>query len=270
MSNNRVVLITGISSGIGRAMAVQLVQNGFTVFGTCRDADQMTDLEGIEVLSLDVTDEASVDACVEHVVQAAGHIDILVNNAGQLLLGAIEDTCMEEAKAQFETNFFGVVRMTQAVLLHMRRQQHGHIVNISSVAGLVGVPFIGFYSAGKFALEGFSEALWHEVKPLGINVSLVEPGFINTLIGNHAVVVPASIKDYSPARENFAHAYHEHLQSSPGPESVADDVVRIVNTRTPKLRYRSGWKAGLIFYLSRLIPERLLVMAMRKEFQLNR
>src|SRR5262245_48207794 len=168
MSSQKVVLITGASSGIGQSIARLLAQKGLTVFGASRNPHAAEHVPAVEVLSLDVRSDESVKACVDTVLVRAGRLDILVNNAGYMLSGAVEEVTIEEAKAQFDTNFFGTMRAVKAVLSTMRQQRSGTIVNISSLAGLVsGPPFCGMYSASKFALEAYTEHLWREVKPFG-------------------------------------------------------------------------------------------------------
>jgi len=180
MSTPKVVLITGASSGNGQATAQLLAERGHRVFGTSRNPVSAKRPSDYKLLTLDVCSEDSVKACVESVLKQADGIDVLVNNAGYELGGALEEISLDEAQAQFETNFFGVVRMVRAILPTMRQQKHGQIINISSLAGIVAVPFLGMYSASKFALEGYAEALRHEAKPFNIQVSLIEAGFLNT------------------------------------------------------------------------------------------
>jgi NAD(P)-dependent dehydrogenase (short-subunit alcohol dehydrogenase family) len=163
MPTPRVVLITGASSGVGQSTARLLARRGFTVFGTSRNPSSADRVPGVEMLTLDVRDDDSVRACVETILHRSGRLDVVINNAGYELAGALEELSSEEARAQFETNFFGVVRMVNAVLPLMRHQKRGHIINVSSLTGLTASPFLGIYSASKFALEGYTEALRHEV-----------------------------------------------------------------------------------------------------------
>src|SRR5215510_11032124 len=165
MTDERVVLITGASSGVGRSTAGLLSQRGYRVFGTSRHPGAAGPTPAVELLPLDVRADDSVRQCVEAVVNRTGRLDVLINNAGYELAGALEELSSEEARAQFETNFFGVVRMVNAALPLMRKQKHGHIVNVSSLTGLTAIPFLGIYYASKFALEGYTEALRHEVRP---------------------------------------------------------------------------------------------------------
>ena len=159
MPDPRVVLITGASSGVGRATARLLAERGFTVFGTSRNPSSADGIPGVEMLPLDVHGDDSVRACVEAVVNRSGRLDVVINNAGYELAGALEELSSEEARAQFETNFSGVVRMVTAVLPQMRQQRRGHIINVGSLTGLTAIPFLGIYSASKFALEGYTARL---------------------------------------------------------------------------------------------------------------
>src|SRR5262245_12861709 len=176
MANQRVVLITGASSGVGQSTARLLSQHGFKVFGTSRNPAAADRIAGVEMLSLDVRADDSAGTCVEAIVQQAGSLDVLINNAGYVLAGALEELSSEEARAQFDTNFFGVVRTVNAVLSLMRKQKRGHIINVSSLTGLTAAPFLGIYSASKFALEGYTEAVRQEVKHFNIHVSVTEAG----------------------------------------------------------------------------------------------
>jgi NAD(P)-dependent dehydrogenase (short-subunit alcohol dehydrogenase family) len=171
MSEKRTVLITGVSSGIGQATAGLLARGGYTVFGASRNPAIAEPIPGVEMLPLDVCSDESVRACIDTLFARVAHLDVLVNNAGYALRGALEEVTLQEAKAQFETNLFGIVRMTKGVLPTMRKQGHGQIINISSAVGLAALPFVGFYSASKFALEGYTEALRHEVKPFNIQLT---------------------------------------------------------------------------------------------------
>ncbi len=240
MAEPRVVLITGASSGIGQACAVHLAASGWRVFGTSRKDTATAD--GVTMLRMDVDDEASVNQCVAEVYERARRIDAVVNNAGYSLIGSIEDTSIEEAKAQFETNFFGALRVCRAVLPIMRQQKRGHIVNISSLAGVFGLPFGGHYSASKFALEGMSEALRYETRRFGIQVALVEPGDFNTAITASRRVAAAAITNEA-YRERFAEMsrkQEQEEQNGSPPEPIARLVERILNDPRPKLRYPIG------------------------------
>jgi NAD(P)-dependent dehydrogenase (short-subunit alcohol dehydrogenase family) len=208
MPNQRVVLITGASSGVGQSTARLLAQRGYRVFGTSRNPDRAEITPGVDMLPLDVRADDSVRACVEAVFNRGGHPDVLINNAAYELAGALEELSSEEARAQFETNFFGVVRMINAVLPFMRQRKRGHIINVSSLSGLSAIPFLGIYSASKFALEGYTEALRHEVKPFNIHVSLTEAGFLRTPMMNNRQVGANRITEYDAWRAKTSDQCH--------------------------------------------------------------
>lgn len=225
-------------------------------------------MPGVEMVALDVRSDDSVAACVKTVLEHAGHLDVVVNNAGYELGGALEELSMEEVQAQFETNFFGVVRMVKAVLPAMRRQKRGQIVNISSLSGLAPIPFLGMYSASKFALEGYTEALRHEVKPFNIHVSLVEAGFLKTPLRDKRQLSAERVGDYDSWRRRALDAIREYEEKGPGPELVANTVIRIVESSRPRLRYAVGRQARLISTLRRFLPEAAFEQGTRRTFHL--
>ncbi len=233
------VLITGASSGIGRTTAELLAGQGLRVFGTSRKPEMIRQ-QNFTMLPLDVCSDESVAACLNQVVEQAGHPDILINNAGYMLFGALEETTVEEAKAEFETNFFGLCRITAAVLPAMRERRAGQIINISSIAGLLGSPYHGFYSASKHAVEGYSESLRYELKPFNIAVSLVEPGWIKTPLGNNMQKVARSVPDYRPGRQSSLRVIEQKIARADEPEIVARLVLQIVRSKFPRLAYRVG------------------------------
>jgi NAD(P)-dependent dehydrogenase (short-subunit alcohol dehydrogenase family) len=270
MSNQRVVLITGASSGVGQATARLLAQKGYTVFGTSRTPGGAEPLPNLTMLALDVRSDASVAACVSAVSSQAGQLDVLVNNAGYELGGALEEHSMDEAKAQFETNFFGVVRVTKAVLPFMRRQKHGQIINISSLSGLSPIPFMGMYSASKFAVEGYTEALRLELKPLNIHVSQIEPGFLKSPMMDKRQVVAERIGDYELWRQRAFKAIRDSEEKGLRPDLVAETVWKIVASPAPRLRYLIGRQANVVSRLRRFLPERAFEMGARSTFRLDR
>src|SRR6185437_405261 len=249
------VLVTGASSGIGQATAQLLTERGFNVYGTSRKPTG-------KLIPLDVRSDDSVRACVERV----GTIDVLVNNAGYSLMGSAEETSLDEAKAQLETNFFGVVRMVKAVLPAMRKARAGKIITIGSLAGITAIPFGAFYTASKFALEGYTEALWHELRPFGIHVSLIEPGFIATPIGESTQIAAAPLSAYDGVRQRATHALDQHVKHGISPEAVAKTVLRIIATRSPSLRYRVGTDAAWLPRLKSVLPWPLLAIGVRRTF----
>ena len=180
MTNSRVILVTGVSSGIGRATAERFAQQGCVVFGTVRNVQKAQAIPGVDLIEMDVRDETSVQRAIQSVVAKAKRIDVLVNNAGGTMLGSVEETSVVEAQALFDTNVFGALRTSQAVLPHMREQRSGRIINVSSVLGFLPAPYMGLYSASKHAIEGLSETLDHEVRNFGVRVVLVEPSYTKT------------------------------------------------------------------------------------------
>jgi NAD(P)-dependent dehydrogenase (short-subunit alcohol dehydrogenase family) len=237
-NTTKVILVTGASSGFGCAIAKALAAKSHRVFGTAR-APRAGACAAFTTLALDVTQDESVAACIAAVIRAAGRIDAVINNAGVGIAGAIEDTTAAEAQSQFETNFFGTHRVCRAVLPHLRAQRAGVIINMSSLAGRVPLPFQGFYSASKFALEAYTEALRMEVRPFGISVSMIEPGdFATSFTANRrmtAASIPAS-PYYEPAARAIATmARDERANQDLSP--VIGAVETILQCRRPALRY---------------------------------
>jgi NAD(P)-dependent dehydrogenase (short-subunit alcohol dehydrogenase family) len=270
MSEQKVALITGVSSGIGQSIARQLAQKGFAVFGTSRNPQEIESMPGVEVLPLDVRLDESVKTCVDAVFAQVERLDILVNNAAYVLGGAIEEVSIEEAKAQFETNFFGVMRMVKAVLPMMRQQRSGKIINISSLAGLVpSPPFLGIYSVSKFALEAYTEHLWREVKPFNVRVSIIEPGFIKTNLMRNQQNAAQLIGDYDPWRERAFEASRQFEAKAPEPTLVADCVVRIIESKSSKLRTRVGKEAIWVPRLRKISSEARFERSIKKFFHLD-
>ena len=267
MSSTKIALVTGASSGFGQLTAARLVASGHRVFGTSRDA-QASSAPGVEMLVLDVRSEESVQACVAELLGRAGRLDVAVNNAGVAHASLAEETTLAEAQAILDTNFWGVVRVTNAVLPAMRQQRGGHIINVSSLAGLLGTPGQAFYSASKFALEGYSEALSIELQPFNIHVSLVEPGFFNT--GLHAGLVPSprQISDYDDMRPAVERSLRESMARGGDPQAVAEAIVRVAADTSPKLRIRVGSDAVWVPRLKAIVPDSMFSAQMRKRFGL--
>lgn len=238
---NPVVLITGASSGIGKAAAQYLSQQGYRVYGTSRHATPQGSLEpaGFTLVPMDVTDDASVTRGIDLIVEREGRLDVVVNNAGISVVGPIEDAMIDEVKLQFETNFFGVWRVCKAVLPIMREQASGHIINISSMAGRAGLPYQGLYSASKYAVEGMTEALRTEVRHFGIKVVLVEPGDSPTAQPERRIRLfrtPAYDTYYSNAITTYE---HDERNGYP-PEKISPLIERIIRNPNPRLRYPVG------------------------------
>jgi NAD(P)-dependent dehydrogenase (short-subunit alcohol dehydrogenase family) len=270
MSNQRIVLITGASSGVGQSAAGLLSERGYRVFGTSRHPTASDPMPAVEMLPLDVRDDDSARACIQAIADRAGRLDVLINNAGYELAGALEELSQDEARAQFETNFFGVVRMVDAVLPLMRRQQRGHIVNVGSLSGLSAVPFLGIYSASKFALEGYTEALRHEVKPFNIQVSLTEAGFLKTPMMHHRQLAANRLSDYDAWRQRALNAIRGYEEKAPGPEAVAETLLAILSSNSPRLRYLIGEQAKTVARLRRFLPAGMYELGVRRTFSLDK
>jgi NAD(P)-dependent dehydrogenase (short-subunit alcohol dehydrogenase family) len=270
MASSRAVLITGCSSGIGKATAARLASSdaGWTVYATARNPDKLDDLRaaGCKTLALDVEDEASMKAAVEEVERAEGAVGVLVNNAGYSQSGAVESVPIDKVRAQFETNVFGLVRMTQLALPGMRREGAGKVVNVSSMGGRFTFPGGGFYHATKHAVEAISDALRFEVKDFGIDVVLIEPGLIRTNFGDVAV---GSIGDgggddpYADFNKAVAEATEDAYEgpvakfTGGGPDAVAKAIEKAIGARSPRARYRVTPSAGILITQRRLMPDRV-------------
>ena len=263
----KVVLVTGASSGIGQAIARHLAARGWRVFGTSRR--QASSFDGVDMLTMDVDDDNSVASAVCAIVEKTGRLDAVVNNAGWALMGPIEDTPIAEARAQMETNFFGVLRVCRAVLPIMRERRAGHIVNISSLGGVFGMPFSGIYSASKFAVEGLSESLRLETRRFGIRVVLVEPGDTRSQLPQHRrTAIPVRhTSAYQEIFDRFQAKQAQDEAKAPPPDAVAALVERILRDPRPAVRYSSGmWDQRIVLPLKRWLPyswfERMVGAAM--------
>jgi short-subunit dehydrogenase len=263
-TNGKVVLITGASSGIGQAIAETLMNMGYRVYGTSRNANfekvLKTDCGSgfLKMIPLDVCSNESVNAAIDYILQNEISIDILINNAGFGIAGSVEDTSPEEAESQFQTNFFGVLRTCRAVLPSMRNQGRGLIINISSVAALITVPYQSMYSASKAAIESMTEALRMELKPFGVNVSLVEPGDTKTGFTDKRQYVKASVNSvYGNAFNKSIKTMEKDEQNGPSPKQVVDAVIKIINSKNPPVRLVVGLSYKAFFFLKRILPSRI-------------
>jgi short-subunit dehydrogenase len=268
MPEPKVVLVTGASSGFGLETATLLSQRGFRVFGTSRKpAGQPADV-GYEMVRLDVDSDESVNSCVSALLEKTGRLDVLVNNAGFVLTGGIEETSIEEAKAQFETNFFGAVRMVRACLPTMRKQGSGRIINVASLAATIPVPFEGYYAAAKAALIAYSQALRHEVMSLGLKVSVVEPGFFHTKLAETRRMSENRINDYDQMRTRAGEALEKDVANGQDPKLVAQKILQIITTKSPRLEYLVG-KTGRYKALKLLLPESMFERGVRRRYKLD-
>ncbi|MCI0995837.1 oxidoreductase [Pseudomonas corrugata] len=268
MSNAKVVLVTGVSSGIGRATAQLFVRQGCQVFGTVRSVTQSDPLPGVELVEMDVRDDASVQRAIETVIAQAKRVDVLVNNAGGSLVGSVEETSIAEAQSLFDTNVWGVLRTTHAVLPHMREQRSGRIVNVSSVLGFLPAPYMGLYSASKHAVEGMSESLDHEVRKFGVRVVLVEPSFTKTNLDLNAPQTAGSIPAYAKDRDAVTRAIVKSVQGAPSPDGVAATIVEAA-LGVWKMRRTPKGEASLLRKLRRFMPASPLDSSLRKTFGLS-
>lgn len=267
MATNKVALVTGTSSGIGEAVAARLAAAGFTVFGTSRRGAASA-RSPVEMLALDVTSDVSVTTVVDEVLRRARRIDLLVNNAGiGVGLAGDEESSVMQAQAIFNTNFFGTVRMTRAVVPHMRQQSAGRILNIGSGLGFLPMPYMAIYSASKHALEGYSESLDHELRTRGIRVAVIEPGVTKTPFDANLVEADKKIDAYGDVRAAVNKRYRELLDAGDSAEAVAEVVLQAATAARPKLRYPVGRMVALQL-LRRLSPG-LMDGGIRKDMQLD-
>ena len=274
---SKAVLITGCSTGIGRATAEHLAARGWTVYATARRLDSVSDLahRGCKILALDVCDDSSIRAAVEAIERAEGAIGVLINNAGYGQEGPFEEVSMEQVRRQFETNVFGLTRLTQLVLPGMRRQRWGKIVNLSSMGGKLTFPGGAFYHATKHAVEALSDALRFEVRGFGIDVVVIEPGPIKTQFGDTAIAsihAPGSSQSpYAQFNATLAQKVREAYEGpmgrlAAGPEAVARVIEQAISARRPKTRYPVTAAARILMGLRRWLPDRAFDAFLRTQF----
>jgi NAD(P)-dependent dehydrogenase (short-subunit alcohol dehydrogenase family) len=280
----RIAVVTGSSSGIGFETALLLARSGFHTYATMRNLEKSKNITEIanteklplQVVQLDVNDDISVKNAIDKIVAAAENerIDVLVNNAGYGLFGPLEDISIEEIKAQFETNFFGVIRVTQQVLPVMRKQNSGTIVNVSSVGGRIGIPVLSAYQSTKFALEGLSESMSYELEPFGIRVVIIEPGFIRTNIINSSTSAEKALDSKSPyfsltqKVKNHFKSMMENASSSSPPEEVAKVILQAITSENPQLRYTVGNDAATIIQARMNMPDNKFKKMIMQNFSL--
>jgi NAD(P)-dependent dehydrogenase (short-subunit alcohol dehydrogenase family) len=284
-TNGKSVLITGATDGLGRATAILLAERGYRVFAAGRSAEKRAQLDALarerklplETLELDVCDDTSVQRAVADVFAKAGAIDVLFNNAGVNFTAAVEDLRMEDWRRQFETNFFGVLRVTQAVVPHMRERRRGCIVMMSSVSGFVTAPTQGAYSSSKFALEAMSNALRLELYPFNVKVILIEPGYIMTGIQQAAMNLARPYLE-NPNKGPYAPLYARFLKSMTGaraqskttPEDCARVILKAIESPNPKIRYTVTQLAIVAKWCKRLLPDRGIDAVFRRRFGITR
>jgi NAD(P)-dependent dehydrogenase (short-subunit alcohol dehydrogenase family) len=268
----RIAVVTGSSSGIGFETAILLARSGFHTYASMRNLEKSKNITEIanneklplQVVQLDVNDDRSVKDAIDKIVAENKRIDVLVNNAGYGLFGSVEDTSIEEIKAQFETNFFGVIRVTQQVIPIMRKQKSGGtIVNVSSVGGRIGVPVVSAYHSTKFALEGLSESMSYELEPFGIRVVIIEPGVIRTNIINSSASAKKALDPKSPyfslmqkVENHFKSMLKNASLSSSPPEEVAKVILQAITSKNPQLRYTVGNDAATLIQARMNMPDK--------------
>src|SRR5688572_23693977 len=265
----KVALVTGASSGIGEATAERLAEAGYKVYGTSRRGAE-GGKRPFEMLPLDVTSDESVEAAVSELVRRDGRIDLLVNNAGFGVAPAgAEESSLDQARSIFETNFFGLVRMTRAVVPHMRRQGSGRIINIGSVLGFLPAPYMALYAATKHAVEGYSESLDHELRTRGIRVSVIEPAYTKTQFDTNLSEPNAKLDEYRDARAAMGTVLAEVMATGDEPSVVADVVLTAANAERPKRRYPAGKLANRLRLLRRFAPAGVVDAGVRKSLRLD-
>ena len=266
----KIALVTGASSGIGEATAERLVKAGFKVYGTSRRGAQAAGQRSYEMLPLDVTSDESVEAIVTEVMRVDGRIDLLVNNAGFSTAPAgAEESSIEQAQSIFDTNFFGIVRMTRAVVPHMRRQGSGRIINIGSVVGFLPAPYMALYAATKHAIEGYSESLDHELRTRGIRVSVIEPAYTRTRIEAHSLQADSKLDEYRDVRTRVGKRIAQLIEEADEPRVVGETVLAAAMAAHPKLRYAAGGRASRLRWLRRFVPAGVMDAGIRKDLQLD-
>jgi NAD(P)-dependent dehydrogenase (short-subunit alcohol dehydrogenase family) len=269
MADRQVVLVTGASSGIGFETAALLAERSYRTFGTSRDPANRPGPKGVEMLKLDVRSDEEARAVVADVVRREGALHVLVNNAGFGLFGGAEETSLEEAREQFETNFWGAVRMATNVLPHMREQRSGRIINISSVLGFVALPFQAFYVAAKHALEGYSEVLSLEVRQFGIRVVLIEPSSIRTAFVEHHKDASRRIEAYATERDRVLAMMKDRIHHGSDPKRVARAILAAIRAREPNVRYTVGTGSGSLKAARMVLPTSLFDLAVRRAFGMH-
>ncbi len=264
MKNNKVALVTGASSGIGKATAKQLLKDGLVVYVAARRLEQMQDLEtlGAKALKMDITYNEDVKRVVNTIIEEQGKVDVLVNNAGYAIYGAVEDTSIEDARRQFEVNLFGLARLTQLILPHMRKQKSGRVINVSSVGGKIYTPLGAWYHATKHALEGWSDALRIELKQFNIDVVIVEPGVIKTEFGD-VMTNPMLERSGNGAYADLAKKIEQATYETYGkkgnyspPSVIANAISKAVKAKKPKTRYVAGKLAKPLLFVRKWVSDR--------------
>ncbi|XUY28677.1 oxidoreductase [Agrobacterium sp. rho-8.1] len=265
----KTAFLTGASSGIGKAAAAALMKAGYRVIGTSRTAKPDEIRDGIRLIACDVTSDTSVASAVKQAYAELGRIDLLINNAGFGILGAAEESSIDQVRALYDTNVLGVARVTNAVLPIMRAQGSGRILNVGSGLGLIPAPFNTHYSGTKHALEGYSESLDHEVRGFGIRVVVIEPGATNTSFESSAIPADAPLSNYDALRAKYDVAYAKAMKVADSAEDVAKTILKAALANKPDLRYASGKSVQQGAFARRFLPRSLFDKVLHKQFGLD-
>ncbi len=266
----KVALVSGASSGIGNAVARALSSTGYVVFGTSRSIESGTVIDGIHFVRMDVNSEQQVASGVEYIMKQTGSLHVVVNNAGLGMVGPVECISDVEAREIFDTNVFGVLNVCRNTIQHMRESGGGYIINITSLAAQMGLPFRGIYSASKFAVEGFTESLSQEVSQFGIKVVIVEPGDFKTNINSSRKVASFVHESYKDQSTDTLKQIRDEVSRAPLPEAIGRCIVKIVNDPTPRLRYRvANLKHRFSLTLLKILPSRWFEYLIMKHYKLK-
>lgn len=247
------IVITGASTGFGLLLATKLHENGFNVIGTSREPEKYKNKIPFKLLSLDISDDNSISSFTRELYTHIDKLDVLVNNAGFFVMGIAEETPIKIGFQQFETNFWGTVKLTNALLPKMRNQKEGKIITVGSFLGLIGHPNLSYYSASKHALEGYFKSLRFETHQFNIKISVIEPMFHKTNFINNAFATHGNIKEYDVFRQKLQSFYNNELQKAPEPIAVADTIIKVINSRNPKFNYPVGKGTSMILALQRFL-----------------
>ncbi|MCS3794728.1 SDR family NAD(P)-dependent oxidoreductase [Niastella sp. OAS944] len=245
------ILITGASSGFGLLTAQKLHESGFQVIGTSRNPEKYKAKLPFKLLALDIADYNSIASFSKKLFREINKLDVLINNAGYLVTGLAEETTIEIGKQQFETNFWGTVKLTNELLPHFRKQKQGKIITVGSILGLISLPNVAYYAASKHALEGYFKALRLELNQFNIQVSMVEPSSFKTNIGNSSTAATGDIKDYDVFRKKISAYSKNQFENAPGPEPVINTVLKIINEKAPKYSYPVGKGTSMLLTMQR-------------------
>jgi short-subunit dehydrogenase len=252
----KTILITGASSGFGLMLANNLHQQGFNVIGTSREPEKYAGKVPFKLLRLNIDDDNSIRSFTDALFQHTKQLDVLVNNAGYMVTGIAEETPMELGRQQFETNFWGTVKVTNALLPHFRAQKQGQIITVSSIVGLIGPPNLSFYAASKHAVQGYFKSLRFELDQFNIKVSMVEPVWFKTNLGHHAVAATnGRIADYNAYRKQANAATQKGIDEAEAPDAVVNTITKLIETKEPKFSNPVGKMTGMILFLQSYVPK---------------